>query len=166
MGRCRCAIETSLAPFTAVYDEQGTLLASNGSLDGKAPVVPLGVLRSARATGRDAVTWQPRAGVRVALVVLPWHGGTIAAGRSLRVIETRIDAIGALMGLGWLVGVAILVAIAAGVGAAIWPATSERFGDRGLNPLERLGRHAVGRDGAAGPWPGCYPDDVLSWPVL
>jgi hypothetical protein len=129
VGAVPVAIETSLAPFTAVYDEQGTLLASNGSLDGKAPVVPLGVLRSARATGRDAVTWQPRAGVRVALVVLPWHGGTIAAGRSLRVIETRIDAIGALMGLGWLVGVAIL-AVVAGVAAWMWPTTMERSAER------------------------------------
>ncbi len=108
----------------AVYDGQGTLLASNGSLDGKPPAVPIGVLRSAQTTGRDAVTWQPREGVRVALVVLPWHGGTIAAGRSLRVIETRIDAIGALMALGWLAAVAIL-AIAAGVAAWIWPSRRE-----------------------------------------
>ena len=117
-------IETSLAPFTVVYDGQGALLATNGSLDGKPPIVPIGVLESAQASGLHAVTWQPRETVRVALVVLPWQRGTIAVGRSLRVIETRIDAIGALIALGWLAAVA-LVAIAAGVGAAIWPATSE-----------------------------------------
>ena len=129
VGPGRVPIETSLAPFVAVYDGQGTLLASSGSLDGRPPAVPIGVLRSAQTTGRDAVTWQPREGVRAALVVLPWHGGTIAAGRSLRVIETRIDAIGALMALGWLVAIAML-AIAAGVAAWIWPS---RSASRGLS---------------------------------
>ena len=124
VGQGQVPIETSLAPFVAVYDERGTLLTSNGSLDGKPPAVPIGVLRSAQTTGRDAVTWQPRDGVRVALVVLPWHGGTIAAGRSLRVIETRIDAITAVMALGWLAAVAIL-AIAAGLAAWIWPSRSQ-----------------------------------------
>ena len=124
VGPGQVPLESSLAPFVAIYDGQGTLLASSGSLDGKPPAVPVGVLRSAQTTGRGAVTWQPREGVRVALVVLPWHGGTIAAGRSLRVIETRIDAIGALMALGWVAAVAI-VAIAAGVAAWIWPTRRE-----------------------------------------
>jgi hypothetical protein len=117
-------IETSLQPFVAVYDGQGMLIASSGSLDGKPPAVPAGVLRSAQASGRDAVTWQPREGVRVALVVLPWQRGTIAAGRSLRQIETRIESIGALIALGWLAAVA-LVAVAAGFGSTIWPGARE-----------------------------------------
>lgn len=125
VGSGPVAIDTSLAPFTAVYDASGTLLASNGSLDGKPPAVPLGVLQSAEATGRDAVTWQPREGLRMALVVMPWEGGTIAAGRSLRVIETRIDKIGALLALGWVAGLAI-VAGAAGLAAWIWSAQRER----------------------------------------
>lgn len=125
VGQEPVPIETSLAPFVAIYDEQGALLASNGSLDGKPPAVPIGVLRAARSTGRDAVTWQPRDGVRSALVVLPWEGGTIAAGRSLRVIETRIDAIGALMVLGWLAGLGILAAVA-GCAAWIWPTPKEQ----------------------------------------
>ena len=115
------AIETSLAPFVAVYDKKGGLLASNGSLDGRPPAVPIGVLDSARASGRDAVTWQPRQGVRVALVVLPWQGGTIGAGRSLRVIEERIETIGSLLALGWLIGAAIIAGVA-GVASWMWPA--------------------------------------------
>ena len=66
------------------------------------------------------MTWQPRVGVRSALVVLPWHGGTIAAGRSLRLVETRIDAIGALLIFGWLAAVAIVAGLA-GLGAWMWP---------------------------------------------
>jgi len=125
VGSGHVPIEASLAPFVAVYDGQGTLLASNGSLDGKPPSPPIGVLRSAQTTGRDAVSWQPRAGVRVALVVLPWNGGTIAAGQSLRMIETRIDAIGALIAAGWLAGM-VLVAITAAIAAWIWPAAGMR----------------------------------------
>jgi hypothetical protein len=121
VGAARVPLENSLAPFVAIFDAGGKVLASNGSLDGKSPAPPIGVLQAANASGRDAVTWQPRSGVRVALVVLPWRGGTIAAGQSLRVVESRIDAIGALIALGWFAALTF-VAIAAAVGAWIWPA--------------------------------------------
>jgi len=119
------AIDSSLAPFTAVFDGQGALLATNGSLGGRAPAPPIGVLRSAQATGRDAVTWQPQTSVRVALVAMPWKGGTIIAGRSLRVIESRIEAIQTLVAIGSLVGLAV-VAVAAAVAALLWASTSVR----------------------------------------
>jgi hypothetical protein len=120
-GTPSVSIESSLDPFVAVFDANGTLLATNGSLAGRPPAPPIGVLRSAQATGRDAVTWQPAAGVRVALVVLPWKGGTIVAGRSLRVIESRIDAIQVLIAAGLLAGLAALVVVAA-IAASLWPA--------------------------------------------
>lgn len=128
-GPVAVPISMSLAPFVAIYDEQGALLASNGTFDGAPPAVPTGVMKEARTTGRDAVTWQPRAGVRIALVVVPWDGGTIAAGRSLRAIEAHIDAIGGLMAFGWVVAVAI-IAMVAGVSASIWPSSKvpERAG--------------------------------------
>ena len=119
-GVSEVSIDSSLAPFTAVYNAKGTLVAYNGSLDGRPPAIPLGVLQAAQATGRDAVTWQPRKSVRVAVVVVPWQGGTIAAGRSLRVIESRIDAIQLLVLIGWLVGLMALVAVAS-IAAWLWP---------------------------------------------
>ena len=119
-GSTQIPIDTSLAPFVAVFDTDGKLLASDGSLDGRPPAPPAGVLRSAQDSGRDAVSWQPRRGVRVALVVLPWRGGTIAAGRSLRAVETRIESITALVALGWLVGL-VIIAVAAAFGGWIWP---------------------------------------------
>ena len=114
-------VETSLAPFLAVYDTTGTLLATDGSLDGGPPTIPAGVLQAAKATGRDSVTWQPRPGVRVAVVAVPWQGGTVASGRSLRVVESRIDAIQGLVLAGWLAGLVALAGVAA-VAARIWPA--------------------------------------------
>ena len=113
---------TSLAAFVAVYDVDGNPLATNGSLDGAAPAPPRGVLDAARHTGADAVTWQPRSGVRVAIVVLRWEGGTVLAGRSLRRVEELESAIETLVALGWLALLSMLV-VAAFVSARLWPAS-------------------------------------------
>ena len=121
-------VETSLAPFLAVYDTTGTLLATDGSLDGGPPTIPAGVLQAAKATGRDSVTWQPRPGVRVAVVAVPWQGGTVASGRSLRVVESRIDAIQALVLAGWLAGLVVLAGVSA-VAAWIWPTSRSAGSD-------------------------------------
>jgi hypothetical protein len=93
----------SLAPFIVVYDPAGTSLATDGQLDGAPPAVPKGVLDAARARGVNTVTWQPRAGVRIATVTVPWKGGTVTAGRSLRLVEERVDDLTRLVGLAWIV---------------------------------------------------------------
>ena len=113
-------VATSLAPFVAIYDAGGKVLATGGQLDGAAPVPPPGVLDAARASGQDAVTWQPRAGVRVAIVVLPWHGGTVLAGRSLHRVEEMESKIEGLITFGWL-GSLAAVAVASLVAAIVWP---------------------------------------------
>jgi hypothetical protein len=113
-------IATSLAPFIVVYDASGTPLASNARLDGDLPTPPAGVLRAAVASGRNTVTWQPRAGVRIATVSVPWSGGTVLAGRSLRVVEEREDHALQIATAAWLAGMAALV-VAALVAAAVWP---------------------------------------------
>ncbi len=113
-------VGASLAPFLAIYDSAGNVVATNGRLDDKAPVPPQGVLTTAAQTGIDRVTWQPRPGVRMAIVVLPWAGGTVLAGRSLRrveEIETNLESLA-------LGGAIVLVAVAAAVavfGAWVWP---------------------------------------------
>ncbi|MBJ7596370.1 MAG: hypothetical protein JF886_16195 [Candidatus Dormibacteraeota bacterium] len=98
-------IARSLAPFVIVYDAGDKPLASSGRLDGTVPVPPQGVSASARVA-EDRVTWQPRNGVRIAAVVVAFHGGTVLAGRSLRVVEQRADdalAVTATLWLGALV---------------------------------------------------------------
>lgn len=114
-------ITASLAPFVAVYDRAGAVLATDGMLDGGPPKPPIGVLDTARASGMDAVTWQPRAGVRIAAVVVPWHGGTVLAGRSLRVVQAWIGELQGLATIAWLGGLvllAVLCAVAAWLTAA------------------------------------------------
>lgn len=111
-------VATSLAPFEAIYDSTGKVIASDGTLDGAPPQPPVGVLATARSTGVDRVTWQPRPGIRIALVAVRWDGGSVAAGRSLRVVEQRIDQLFGLAIVAWLIGAAVLV-VAAVVAASL-----------------------------------------------
>ena len=120
VGPAPVDIARSLAPFVVVYGTAGTILATDGTLDGQPPAVPAGVLASARATGRDAVTWQPRPGVRIATVTVPWNGGTVLAGRSLRLVEERADSLEMIVGSGWLATL-VALAVAAGAVARLWP---------------------------------------------
>ena len=87
--RATVDIASSLAPFVIVYDAQDRVIASSATLDGATPRLPEGVLAAARQSGEDRVTWEPRAGVRIAAVVVPYHGGAVLAGRSLREVERR-----------------------------------------------------------------------------
>jgi hypothetical protein len=121
VGSERIDIAVSLAPFLAVYDASGGILATDGQLDGAAPGPPTGVLDTARTTGIDRVTWQPRSGVRVALVVLRWSGGTVLAGRSLRRVEEEESAVEGIVALGWL-GTLTVLSFAALLSARLWPA--------------------------------------------
>ena len=108
-------LAVGLAPWIAVYDGAGRVLASNGVLDGRMPAPPSGVLEAARATGGNRVTWQPRPGVRSATVSVPVPGRAwvVTAGRSLRETERRTGTLRALALLAWLAGAAGVVAAAA-----------------------------------------------------
>ena len=114
-------IAGSLSPFIVVYDKNGAALASDGLLDGRPPMLPAGVLEAATATGRDAVTWQPREGVRVATVTIPWDGGTVTAGRSLRLVEERESAEMLIVAAAWVATLVGLV-VASLMAAWLWPA--------------------------------------------
>lgn len=96
----------SLSPFVIVADENGKLVASSATLDGEKPVPPAGVFMYSKEHGENRVTWQPQPGVRVAVVVKPYHtgnkGGFVLAGRSLREVEERKSALGLRVALGWL----------------------------------------------------------------
>lgn len=97
-----------LAPFLAVYDTNGHLLASSATLHGQsldpaAGILPTGIFARAKATPPDIVTWQAATGERTALVVLPYKSGFIIGGRSLRPTEDREDQLLAQVVAGCLV---------------------------------------------------------------
>ena len=103
-------IATSLAPWIVVYDASGTPLESSAFLDGKPPMPPQGIFDLAKAQGNNLPhnTWQPREGVRVALVVVPVTSGHsvgyfVAAGRNMSEVENREGQLGMFVGLAWLV---------------------------------------------------------------
>jgi len=87
----RIDIATSLAPYLAVFDGAGRPVASSATLGGQPIAPPSGVFDSAKAMGEDTLTWQPAPGVRSAIVVLPYAGGYVLAGRSLKLTEDRED---------------------------------------------------------------------------
>ena len=123
VGSAAVDIARSLAPFLVVYSTDGTILATDGTLDGQPPAVPAGVLENARTTGRNAVTWQPRPGVRVATVSVPWSGGSVLAGRSLRLVEEAASRLEMLVLGAWLATLAALACAALAV-AQLWPRPS------------------------------------------
>jgi hypothetical protein len=111
---------TSLAPFTIIFDSAGRVLASDITLDGGQPIPPSGVLRAAKPGSPNAVTWQPREGVRIASVTVAWSGGIVLTGRSLRRVEEQELNTELIAGAAWLVALAALAG-AATVAAWVWP---------------------------------------------
>jgi hypothetical protein len=111
-------LASSLAVWITVCDSGNHVLASTAVLDGGAPVVPAGVLETARAGHWDAVTWQPRPGVRAATVSAVVPGGSrmvVTAGRSLREVEVREMRLEMIVGAAWLAA-SLVILLAAAMG--------------------------------------------------
>jgi len=111
-------LEGSLQLYVMVFDAESRLMASSAQLNGQAPPFPPSVFDSARSRGQDRITWQPAPGVRSAVVVQPWRAGFVVVGRSLRLVEERIDQIFLLTGFAWLVTLGC-TALAALLAAAV-----------------------------------------------
>jgi hypothetical protein len=105
-------IPQSVAPFVTLYDIKGNPLRSSGILDGKMPVLPAGIFDFTKSHGRHDVTWQPRQGIRIAMVVESAHTspvGFIAAGRSLAEVEEREHNLETLIFCGWIICLGVLL---------------------------------------------------------
>jgi hypothetical protein len=113
-------VATSLAPFTIVFDSQHKVLAANGRLDGGIPVPPAGMLDAAGSGSPNAITWQPRDGVRIATVTVAWSGGFVLVGRSLTRVEQQESTAELLAGAS-LPAILVLLALASLVSAWVWP---------------------------------------------
>lgn len=109
-------IANSLAPWIVLCDNAGSPVVSSGFLDGKPPILPKGVFTYTLKAGEDRITWQPRPGVRQAVVVRKIQGATggfAVSGRSLREVEKRVDD------LNLEVGIALAFTLAATLLAAL-----------------------------------------------
>lgn len=91
-------IATSLAPYLAIYDDTGQVVAASATLHGQPLMPPPGVFTSAKRMPQNALTWQPEPGVRSAIVVMRYSGGYVLAGRSLREVEARVSNLEQILG--------------------------------------------------------------------
>ncbi|MDB5266248.1 MAG: hypothetical protein JWN89_63 [Parcubacteria group bacterium] len=98
-------IEKSLAPYLIIFDDKNEAVASGASLDGSTPVPPRGVFEYLRSHPEDRFTWEPKSGVRNAVVmrrVEGPHAGFVLAGRSMRETEARVANLGRLVFAAWI----------------------------------------------------------------
>jgi hypothetical protein len=122
-------IARSLSPFLIAFDDQGHLLASQATLSGHPPALPMGILDFVRQHGEDRFTWRPAQGVRIAAVVQRVNGahpGFVLAGRSLREEAARQNVVQEMAAVAWA---AMLALIVLGTAAFSWytrPKTVEK----------------------------------------
>jgi hypothetical protein len=105
-------IQSSLGIFAATYDEHAQPLRSSALLEGKIPQLPPGVFDFAKTRGEDRVTWQPRPGVRMAVIVVRGNFspvGYVVTGRSLREVEIREQNLVKTTMIGWVVMIALIL---------------------------------------------------------
>jgi hypothetical protein len=119
----RVDLAKSLAPFFVVYDVAGNPTSGSGYLDGVLASVPKGVITTAVAQGSDRVSWQPRVGLRFAVIAIADGDRVVLAGQSLKPSEDRIARLGLLLLLGWAGSIVVLA-----VGAAIHFRAARDFG--------------------------------------
>lgn len=106
-------ISESLANYIIIFDDKQKIIGSSAVLDGKTPTMPSGVLDQTKVTGETRFTWQPRTGVRSAVVVDYFKGasnGYVLVGRSLREIENREDNLEFIVFLAWVITLATSLA--------------------------------------------------------
>jgi hypothetical protein len=113
----------SLSAFVVIYDGQHRVLASSGTLFGKDPMPPRGVFDYVDTRGEDRVTWMPRSGIRIALVMTAYKDGYVMSGRSLRDVDYNLSAVTRLLMLLWL----LCVALASMVILGVWMEHRRRF---------------------------------------
>lgn len=94
----------SLSPYAIIFDEEQKMQTGSGVLDGVIPRPPKGVFEYLKLHGEERVTWEPRRGVRVALVGVYHDGvnsGFVFAARSLSEVERKIDQLAKLTVFVW-----------------------------------------------------------------
>lgn len=104
-------ISGNMAPFIIIYDKYGKVVAGNGYLDGSIPQVPIGVLAASQGHKVNAVTWQPKDKVRIASVSVEANNYYVLGGRSLFVIEKKINSFMRWIAVLWLIKVIVLIAL-------------------------------------------------------
>jgi hypothetical protein len=101
-------IEASLAPFTIVYDKSGKVVSGSGYIRGKVPKAPMSILAAAKGRDYNAVTWEPKDGVRIAAVTVAADKYYVLSGRSLKLAEKQANTTLLLSALGCLASLVVV----------------------------------------------------------
>jgi hypothetical protein len=105
-------ISESLSPFITIFNKQGTILQSSGVLGILPPAPPRGVFNYMQTHSEDRITWEPRAGVRIAAVIVSFKGraaGYVLAGRLLTEVEKREGALFWQFFTAWILSLIVIV---------------------------------------------------------
>ena len=105
-------VAESNSPFIIVMNAKGTILQSSGVLGTLPPVLPRGVINYMQTHAEDRITWEPAQGVRIAAVIVKFSGralGFVLAGRSLREVEKREDALFWGFFAAWILSLIVIV---------------------------------------------------------
>ncbi len=102
---------STLSPFLMVFNATGTIIGSSISVDGKNPELAESVLAVAKTEGQNRTTWEPKVGVRAAVVIMPYKDSTgegfVVAGRSLREVDARAKMVLMEIVIGTIAGLAV-----------------------------------------------------------
>jgi hypothetical protein len=115
----------SLAIWVTVVDASNRPVASSARLDGRVPIPPVGVLEYARKHREHRISWEPRSGVRSAIVACSAGGAVVIAGRSLREVEAREANLTVMTIMAWL-GVLVTAVAWAGLSGPAGSRTGPR----------------------------------------
>ena len=103
-------LETSSGAFVILYDRNGKPVRSNVFLDNTIPQLAPGVLDFTKKHGENTVTWQPRKGIRMAMVIESVSSPEIAfvaAGRSLKETEERETSLRNMIFCAWILCIGV-----------------------------------------------------------
>ncbi len=109
-------ISEGLGVFALLCDSTGRPVRYSGFLDNKPPQLPSGVFEYAGIHREDWITWQPRQGIRMAMIVIRTNRSPfsyVAVGRSLKEVEIRVHALGEMVLICWLLSMLIIGILAA-----------------------------------------------------
>jgi hypothetical protein len=104
-------VSQSLSPFIIVMNAKGTILQSSGVLGTLPPSLPRGVINYMQTHAEDRITWEPAKGVRIAAVIVSFKGraaGYVLAGRSLREVEKREEALYWQFFIAWILSIVVI----------------------------------------------------------
>lgn len=99
-------MEKATNPFVVIYGNNEQAVGSTVILDKKTPVPPKEAFEKTKKNNENRFTWEPKKGLKQAVVMVKYKDGYVLVGKSLGEIEDRIMLIMRIVGVGWVVGIA------------------------------------------------------------